>query len=164
MGRPTCGDMKTKDDLHRLGFSIAGTWSLDQKIKSGVRPKLVAFQKERVIYAFLVERVCKYIGICDASDTILADRVGQYEGMVGGRTTKRICGFIKDALSSGRTVEIMAIKPQASIEFEGLHVDLVRGLEYPLIQWTESEWNRRGKSRPKGIHYVPVSSLMPKER
>lgn len=154
--------MKTKDDLAQLGFSVAGKWQLDQKLKSGVRAALKSFQKERVIYAFVVDNVCKYVGICDDPSTTLVDRIGRYQAMVGAGTNERVCGLIQKVLSAGGTVEIMALKPEASLEFAGLNVDLVKGLENPLIQWADAEWNIKGKSLPSGIRYVSVSSLKPR--
>jgi len=156
--------MKSKLDLLQLGFSNAGAWQLYPRKKSGVQAHLSAYHKERVIYAFLVADECKYIGICENSDTTLADRMGRYENKVGGSTNKRICELIQQSLATGRSVEIMALKPEASFEFAELKVDLVKGLENPMIQWADPQWNIKGKSLTGSIRYVSLDSLMPKEK
>jgi hypothetical protein len=121
------GKMKTKHDLLQLGFSIAGIWQLYQRRKSGVGAQLDCFQQDRVIYAFVLNDECKYIGICDDPGTTLADRMSRYEGKVGSGTNERICDLIQASLASGHRIEIMALKPDASLEFAKLKVDLVRG-------------------------------------
>ena len=90
--------------------------------------------------------------------------MGRYENKVGGSTNKRICELIQQSLATGRSVEIMALKPEASFEFAELKVDLVKGLENPMIQWADPQWNIKGKSLTGSIRYVSLDSLMPKEK
>ena len=63
--------------------------------------------------------------------------------MIGAGTNKRNALQIRACLEAGSTVLIFAIKPEQEISFNGLKVDLVKGLENPLIAILAPEWNRR---------------------
>ena len=128
-------------DLEDLGFGAVGSRSTDPKLKSGVRFEITALQDERAIYAFSVEGSVKYIGICDSSDTTLRARLSRYQSMVGAGTNKRIAGLIRQRLSDGHVVRILAWKPEAVFRVRELQVDLVKGLENPLIRALRPEWN-----------------------
>ena len=128
-------------DLLDFGFNTVGTWSSDPRLKSRVRFNLSSLHGERVIYAFGVDDAVKYIGICDNTDTTLKDRLSRYQGMMGGSTNKRIAALIREHLSHGRTVRILAWRPESIFQVKELKVDLVKGLENPLIQALRPEWN-----------------------
>jgi len=128
--------------LEDCGFSKAGDWRLDEGLKNGVRCVLSSLGQERVVYAFMVERQVKYVGVCDKSSTTLKDRMGRYQGRVGGGTNERVAELIKSCLEAGGEVEVWALVPEAGPHYGGLPIDLVKGLENPLIQRFDPEWNK----------------------
>lgn len=131
-------------NLAGLEFEQVGECRLDDRLASGVRFSTNAMQNDRVIYAYVVEDVIKYIGVCDSSTTTLRRRMNRYQGMIGAGTNKRIAGLIKECLRTGQAVKIFAWKPEAAVTFRELSVDLVKGLENPLIQALRPEWNIKG--------------------
>jgi hypothetical protein len=136
--------MNPTKDLYELGFREVGQWSLDNNLKSAVRFTLTTYSDDRVIYAFMVDDDLKYIGVCDKTATTLSDRMSRYQSMAGAGTNKRVTGLIRKALSTGSRVKILASKPDKGIKISPLEVDLVKGLENPLIQEFKPEWNIHG--------------------
>ncbi|HFE66730.1 MAG TPA: hypothetical protein ENJ93_05660 [Chloroflexi bacterium] len=128
-------------DIFTFGFQEVGEWSLDGQLKSGVRFHLKHLCDERVIYAYRVNDAVKYIGICDNTETTLKNRMERYQSRTGAGTNARIAGLIKECLEKGQKVKILAWKPETSPNFKGLQIDLVKGLENPLIHKIEPEWN-----------------------
>ena len=131
-------------DLSRMltmGFVVAGSCVLDRGLKSGVRFSVIALKAARAIYAFCVDKEIKYVGVCDSSGTCLSDRMARYQGLIGAGTNRRIAALLRSALEAGAKVEILAWVPQDPLEVAGLRVDLVKGLENPLIASIEPEWN-----------------------
>ncbi len=126
-------------DLLAFGFHEVGGWRLDQNLN--VRFTLTAHADDRVIYGFVVEETVKYIGVCDNTDTTLGDRLGRYQSMAGAGTNKRIVGLIHQELRASRSVRILGWKPERTLEVGGLKIDLVKGLENPLIDAVKPEWN-----------------------
>jgi len=98
--------------LERHSFKEAGGWDVDPKVKGGVRFRLKAFQNHRVLYAFVVDGVVKYVGVCDAADTTLRKRMGRYQNLIAGNA--RIAAEIKTCLSEGQSVRIFALKPDGA--------------------------------------------------
>ena len=129
-------------DLRNYGFVKVGRWKLNENIKSGIDFELMDFKEERVIYAFVVDGETKYIGICESSKTTLEGRMKKFRNLQGGGTNERIANEIKKCLENGKTVEIFALKKlELVVQYKGLEVDLIRGLEYPLIEKLDPEWN-----------------------
>ena len=124
-----------------LGFLQAGKCQLDASLKSGVRFVVNNLSDERVIYAYEVEGQVKYIGVCDNTITKLKDRMSRYQAMQGAGANERITKQIKDCLEKGQRVNILAWKPDQDLTLKGVKVDLVKGLENPLIQEFKTEWN-----------------------
>jgi len=129
-------------NLSTYGFVPAGEWIKRATVKSGIAYKLTTFASNRVIYSFVVDDTPKYIGICEKDTTTLNDRMGRYKNMQGAGTNERISIEIKQALDQGNKVEIYALKPTIKHDFVDLQVDLVKGLENPLIAKFKPEWNR----------------------
>ena len=129
-------------DLSTYGFSLAGEWIPRATVKSGIAHKLTALASDRVVYSFVVDGTSKYIGICEKDTTTLEDRMGRYKARQGAGTNERISIKIKQALDQGKNVEIYALKPTANHTFVDLPIDLVKGLENPLIARFKPEWNR----------------------
>lgn len=118
---------------------------MSNKVKSGISFKITNQQpeRERVGYAFIVDGEVKYIGVCESSTTTLKDRMSRYKNWQGGGTNKRIAKKIKGCLENKRVVKIFALNPRSPCKYNDLDVDLVKGLENPLIEKLEPKWNRR---------------------
>jgi hypothetical protein len=129
--------------LGHHGFKEAGWWELCPQVKGGVRFRLKAFQNDRVLYAFVVDGVVRYVGVCEAADTTLRDRMSRYQNLIGAGTNARIAAEIKTCLSEGQSVLIFALKPDGGPKRLHLDVDYVKGLESPLIKALRPLWNRR---------------------
>jgi len=56
------------------------------------------------------------------------------------RFNKNMPELIEKALKADEVVKIFALVPK-EFEYKGLKVDLVRGLEYPLIEQLNPKWN-----------------------
>jgi len=67
--------------------------------------------------------------------------MSRYQSLQGAGTNKRIAYQIKDCLKQGKAVEIFMLKPEPTLQYKGLNVDLVKGLENPLIERLKPEWN-----------------------
>lgn len=133
--------MGTATDLQSLGFRLVGDWSLDSRLKSGVRSDLTAYADKRAIYAFVVDGGIKYIGACEKSGTTLLDRMKRYQSMTGGGTNEKNAKRIREALGNGSSVTIFAWCPDADYRIGSLKVDLIKGLENPLIKAFDPDWN-----------------------
>jgi hypothetical protein len=133
-------------NLSAYGFIPVGEWILSDTVKSHITFKLKTLASDRVVYAFVVEGMPKYIGICEKDTTALKDRMGRYKGQQGSRpngisTNERISIEIRQMLNQGKRVEIYALKPTNKQLFVDLQVDLVKGLENPLIARFQPAWN-----------------------
>jgi hypothetical protein len=134
-------------NLSGYGFIPVGEWISSDTVKSCITYKLTALASERVVYTFIVDGMPKYIGICEKDYTTLKDRMGRYKNQQGGSggsvsTNKRVSINIKQLLDQGKKVEIYALKPTQKDIFVDLQVDLVKGLENPLVASFKPEWNR----------------------
>lgn len=127
-----------------LGFAHIGEWCADAHLKSGIRHRLQQMQTRRVIYAFIVGDQVKYVGVCDNTTTSLHDRMSRYQSMAGAGTNRRIAGYIREVLASGTPVFIYAWEPRDAPQHQGITIDLVKGLENPLIARLRPEWNIKG--------------------
>ena len=95
----------------------------------------------------MIDGIPKYIGICEKNTTTLKDRMGRYKNLQGGSanregTNQTIARLIKQGLTEGQVVHILAMRPTAVYRFVDLEVDLVKGLENPLIGRFDPEWNK----------------------
>ena len=131
------------DAMSVYGFVHVGEWLLDGKLKSGVRPNLEALKNERVVYLFAVDARPKYVGVCQEDTTTLMARMNRYKSMADSGTNENVAKLIRDALLSRKNVSIWALKPPDYYRHGDLKIDLVKGLENPLIDRFKPEWNRR---------------------
>ncbi len=69
----------------------------------------------------------------------------RYERLQGGRTNKYIAKLILELLKSwGKCVKVYALEPSEKCFYKDtIEVDMIRGLEYPLIEKFNSSWNRK---------------------
>jgi len=128
-------------ELQKYNFVPAGNWVKRETVNSGITFELTALARDRVVYAFVVDNQTKYIGICDKDTTSLQDRMQRYKSLAGGSTNKRVAGKIKQCLADGKSVQIFALKPESKFQHVDLNIDLVKGLENPLIERFKPEWN-----------------------
>ena len=133
-----------KTRLNIYSFKKVGHWV---KSKDGrVTFQLTHNINDRVIYAFVneVNGDIYYIGICDNPKTTLKKRLERYKYRQGGSTNARILNNLDKVLKDYSEVAIYTLKPSNAYRYLGLQVDLVRGLEYPLINMFRPKWNRTG--------------------
>jgi len=132
--------------LEKYGFRPAGSWR-PHKVASGIGYQLDAFVNDRVVYAFVVEDRVMYIGICDKDTTTLKSRMSRYQTRQGSGTNERVAGQIRRCLTAGKAVRIYALRPDGEeCRYKGLNVDLVRGLENPVIRALQPPWNSSRRS------------------
>jgi hypothetical protein len=91
------------------------------------------------VYAFVVDGAVMYVGSAQRG---LRTRLRQYTGSTTLKTAARIRAEIIAALSAGCTVEVYSLTPP-QIEWHGLPVDLVAGIEEGLIRKLRPAWNQR---------------------
>jgi hypothetical protein len=133
-------------NLSDYGFAEVGEWKTDLKLNSSIRHELSSpLRKARVIYAFEAEDEVKYIGICEEFNTTLENRMDRYQSQAGGTTNKRIANEIGTLLEDGKPVKIFALRPEPVRQYVDLTVDMVRGLEKPLIEKFNPPWNIKGR-------------------
>lgn len=136
-------------ELIKHGFIKAGRCQLNGSYVSGVETTLNQFRDDRVIYSFVVDDNIEYIGICDGQNTTLDKRMKKYTSRASHQknntgTSLEVIQKIKKCLEKGKIVEIYALKPPNNYNYKNLKIDLVRGLEYPLIDNFSPSWNKRG--------------------
>lgn len=136
-----------KAKLAAYGFQEAGRWFLNTKVKSGLGFELNLYTAQKVIYAFEVQGEVKYIGTCREQDFKTRLKDYQYQGAQekGGSTNKFVATKIKEHLQAGQTVSILALMPNNDLKFHDLHIDLIAGLEKPLINLCDPDWNKEPK-------------------
>lgn len=135
-------------ELINFGFEKAGRCELSNNYVSGVDIILNQFKEERVIYCFVVDDTIKYIGICKGQNRTLNMRMKKYRSRADHQknnkgTSLEIIKKIKKCLEEDKIVEIFAHKPPNNYHYKNFEIDLVRGLEYPLIEkFRASLWNK----------------------
>lgn len=131
-------------NLQTYGFVFSGRWEITSSVKSGVTFTLTRHTEDRVVYAFVVNDQPKYIGICEKLSTSLMERMRRYKYRQGTGTNAHVAGKIRQHLMVGKEVQILSLKPEKDLRFTGLEIDLVKGLENPLIQKFQPNWNKWG--------------------
>lgn len=149
------GDSARKAFLSRQGFAPVGCWLWDRE-SSHLSFQLDRAEDRRVVYAFLINGAPRYIGICEKDHTFLKRRMERYRSKAGGSTNKRIASEIEHCLKEDAKVEIWALIPKGTTKHKGLPVDLVKGLENPLLARMASMpgpplWNAGVACQPRGI-------------
>jgi hypothetical protein len=122
-------------DLKRAGFVRVGRWLAD-----GETMRLDGkAERSAGVYAYVVDGDVRYVGSAQRG---LHRRLRHYVNSKTMRTSTRIRTEIVGCLSKGSVVEVFALVPP-SIQWKGLPVDLVAGLEEGLIRSLRPAWNRR---------------------
>ena len=116
--------------LKAYGFKKVGEWELK---KDEIRPIFFddILKLERVIYAYVVNSRAKYIGICHTENSRLERRLRYHRW----RNNKKLTSVaeLRKNLKNKKKVYIFAWKPSNKIKYKWLNVDLISGLEKPLI-------------------------------
>jgi hypothetical protein len=144
-------DFNNIDRLVDFGFIEVGCWKLDET-GEGIEKKpynnYKLYSNKEAIYAFVVENIeypVKYFGIGDP----LNRRLNKYVTSLKGPKEERenIIKLLKD----GYNVKFFAFMPNEDLSknhlYKGLIINLVMGLEYPLINSfktyiTSIGWNK----------------------
>lgn len=131
--------------LKKYGFKEVGEWYFYEKIKSKINFKLNEdYKNKRVIYAFIVDNKVKYIGCCQKKNITLENRMKRYKSRTGKGTNERVAKEIKKCVENNKAVKIFALEPKEKIRYKNLlKIDLINGLEDPLISKFEPEWNKK---------------------
>src|SRR4030042_4633177 len=108
----------------------------------------------RVLYALVSDREVVYVGICEGKSRTLKNRMNSYRspGSSSGKgsTNKKVREGIRRLLEAGHSLRIFALDPVAHGDsrhgYKGLAVDLVKGLENPMIDAFDPVWNHQAPS------------------
>lgn len=144
--------MEELEFLKSLGFVKIGEWNISAKNNDSIVPSINEnYAKKRVIYAFVVAKSVKYIGIVKSEKRTLEDRLNEYRtpNTNGkGSTNREIGNKVIDTLKT-KSVEIYALDPNTNLPeaalYNGLQIDLISGLESSLISkfnLKENGWNK----------------------
>ncbi len=140
--------------LGQFGFVEAGRWWLSDTYKSGLDYELTTLRDHRVLYAMVSDGAVNYIGICEGNERNLKNRMNGYRSPGSrsgkGSTNKKVREGIRKLLQESNQVGIWALDPiitaEQGYQYQGLPVDLVKGLENPLIELFDPQWNHQSPS------------------
>lgn len=128
----------TRDRLAASGFSLSARWRLDAAGNLEADTRLPAAAG---VYAFVRGDVAVYIGVATMG---LRKRLYFYaKPGITQRTSLRLNGVLKEELRNGASIEIFTACPP-NLEWNGLPVSGVAGLEIGLIDTFHLSWNIRG--------------------
>ena len=124
--------------LVESGFEKLGEWQAD-----GDRFSLSATAPTGAgVYSFVVDGIVKYVGVTQGA---LRTRLSHYVyGHRDQKTSARLNRLIVDALANGCRIEVLIAQPEP-LNWNGLPVDCIAGLECGLIREIHPEWNLQGK-------------------
>ena len=130
--------MLSLKDLKHVGFKQCAFWRLrdNSTFLEGELPKNPG------IYLFVVDDIVRYVG---KADETLYRRVRSYERrMRGDKRLRPVHEGIRDALKRGDEVTVFTldIEEPGIIEYEGMPLDTLVGLEAGLIEKIDLVWNR----------------------
>jgi hypothetical protein len=117
--------------LISYGFKKVGGWELTRE---DINPRLddnLKLLEERAIYAYTMDDKVMYIGICQGKDTTLEKRLKGHHRK-NNEKLESVNG-IYEGLRKDKKIEIYAWKPRRKRTYKWLQIDLVKGLESPLI-------------------------------
>ncbi|WP_271518437.1 hypothetical protein [Bradyrhizobium sp. CCBAU 53380] len=127
-----------KDRLAKSGFVLSARWRLDPAGTLSADTRLPAAAG---VYAFVKDEVAVYVGVATMG---LRKRLYFYaKPGVTQHTSLRLNGLLKEELRNGAAIEIFTACPP-NLEWNGLPVSGVAGLELGLIEAFHLPWNIRG--------------------
>jgi hypothetical protein len=127
-----------RSKLEHIGFRVEGKWLLEDGKLRCVLSECAA--STHILYAFLLEGVVVYVG---KTMLPLKRRLYGYQNP-GPTQSTHVKGYalIRDALSLGRRVEMMALPDNGLLHYGGFRVNLAAGLEDSLLATLKPAWNR----------------------
>jgi hypothetical protein len=126
--------------LLSLGFERAGEWLLRAGILQYTFTSLSSANP--ILYAFVVDGEVAYLG---KSCQMLRARMNGYRTPgPTQRTNIENHKRLKEVLSQGKRVEIIAFAPKEEIHYRGVPINLPAGLEDNLIKQLKPPWNKLG--------------------
>lgn len=129
----------TLPNLIAAGFHRAGTWQACQDPNTQGMAIDFNCAREPGLYAFVVADQVRYVGSAQRG---LRGRFRRYATTQTMRTSARVRSEVLRCLEAGESVEIYTLTPP-KLEWNGLPVDLIMGLEEALIRNIRPAWNRR---------------------
>lgn len=129
--------------LLAIGFQLCGHWFLE---KNELNFKLIQHSGQKnILYAFICDGQVKYVG---KTTQQLAKRMAGYKNPgISQSTNIRNGKYIRDLLSSGVAVDILALPDNGLMHYGQFHINLAAALEDDIILKLAPEWNG-GKSEP----------------
>ncbi|ODU45303.1 GIY-YIG nuclease family protein [uncultured Aquimonas sp.] len=134
------GSESARFRLEHIGFRVVGEWLLEEDTLRCVLTECAA--STHILYAFLLEGEVVYVG-----KTVLPLKRRLYSYQKPGPTqSTNIKGnaLVRDALSLGRRVEVLALPDNGLLHYGGFHLNLAAGLEDSLLATLKPAWNRSG--------------------
>jgi len=123
-----------------IGFRAVGCWKLKDGEPVCQLDSLVA--AKNVLYAFISDGEVKYVG---KTTQTLGKRMYFYQNPGPRQSTNiKVKQQIKELLSAGRAVDILALADNGLIHYGNFHLNLAAGLEDSIISKISPEWNGRG--------------------
>jgi hypothetical protein len=133
------------EQLKEAGFVEVGQWKLGaegQLVLQGTPPRVPA------VYVHLVDDQVHYVGSAKRS---VARRMRSYEISRRMRTAGYVRNLIGQRLGSGSRVATYILIPNEPLQWRGLPVDPILGIEQGLIEIVCPPWNRRGIRRRRAL-------------
>jgi hypothetical protein len=123
--------------LANLGLIHAGHWTLEQNV---LRFSLWNNAKIiKVLYVFSSDGSVKYIG---KSRNDLFTRMYQYQHPQATQSTNiRVNGLIRTHLEDHSSLDIHVLVDNGQVLYNNYSISLADGLENPLIELTDPDWN-----------------------
>ncbi len=123
--------------LLEIGFQRCGYWSLE-----GGALNIVLNQHQNsnnILYAFICDGEVKYIG---KTTQVLSKRMAGYKNPGPTQSTNiRNNKLIKENLSNGVAVDILALPDNGLMHYGQFHINLAAALEDDIISVISPEWN-----------------------
>jgi hypothetical protein len=135
--RPTRPPL-TAEKLLRSGFKLSALWRLSSKNNLETDRQL---PRDRGVYAFVKADTAVYVGVAAMG---LSKRLYFYaKPGVTQRTNQRLNAILREEIRNGTSIAIYTVCPP-DMDWNGLPVSSIAGLEIGLIEAFHLPWNIRG--------------------
>lgn len=140
--------------LLAIGFEPAGHWVVSGE---SLFFELTRHSTQRnILYAFVCDGDVKYVG--KTTQTLRARMNGYKKPGQTQVTNIRNSARIRQLLSSGSVVDILALPDNGLLHYGQFHVNLAAGLEDDIIRLLKPEWNGAGSKHVLDESDTPVPS------
>jgi hypothetical protein len=130
--------------IKTIGFTLVGCWKLNDQVLAFELNELATARN--VPYAFVVNDELMYGG--KTVQTLRARMAGYKTPGPTQLTNIKNNGYIREALSQGKRVEIHVLPDNGLLHYGGFHVNLAAGLEDSLVRELAPSWNGGQKESP----------------